>query len=73
MYKRQVSEEEYFRNIDNIYELIQVDPIAMEVGYSLIPLVDVDGGNFIDRVVMFRRQFGQEMGMVVPSVRLRCV
>lgn len=66
-----VSEEEYFRNIDNIYELIQIDPIAMEVGYSLIPLVDVIGGNFIDRVVMFRRQFAQEMGMVVPSVRLR--
>ncbi|MDD4088867.1 MAG: flagellar biosynthesis protein FlhA [Tissierellia bacterium] len=66
-----LSEEEYFRNIDNIYELIQIDPIAMEVGYSLIPLVDTDGGNFIDRVVMFRRQFAQDMGMVVPSVRLR--
>jgi flagellar biosynthesis protein FlhA len=67
-----VSEEEYFRNIDNIYELIQIDPIALEVGYSLIPLVDeYSGGNFIDRVVMFRRQFAQEMGMVVPSVRLR--
>lgn len=66
------SEEEYFRNIDNIYELIQIDPIEMEVGYSLIPLVDeASGGNFIDRVVMFRRQFAQEMGMVVPSVRLR--
>lgn len=66
------SEDEYFRNIDNIYELIQIDPIEMEVGYSLIPLVDESsGGNFIDRVVMFRRQFAQEMGMVVPSVRLR--
>lgn len=66
------SEEEYFRNIDNIYELIQIDPIEMEVGYSLIPLVDeTSGGNFIERVVMFRRQFAQEMGMVVPSVRLR--
>lgn len=66
------TEEEYFRNIDNIYELIQIDPIEMEVGYSLIPLVDeASGGNFIDRVVMFRRQFAQEMGMVVPSVRLR--
>lgn len=65
-------EEDYFRNIDNIYELIQIDPIEMEVGYSLIPLVDESsGGNFIDRVVMFRRQFAQEMGMVVPSVRLR--
>lgn len=66
------SEEDYFRNIDNIYELIQIDPIEMEVGYSLIPLVDESsGGNFIDRVVMYRRQFAQEMGMVVPSVRLR--
>lgn len=68
----QESEDEHFRNIDNIYELIQIDPIEMEVGYSLIPLVDeASGGNFIDRVVMFRRQFAQEMGMVVPSVRLR--
>lgn len=66
------SEEEYFRNIDNIYELIQIDPIEMEVGYSLIPLVDESsGGSFVDRVVMFRRQFASEMGMVVPSVRLR--
>lgn len=66
------SEEEYYRNIDNIYELIQIDPIEMEVGYSLIPLVDESsGGSFIDRVVMFRRQFASEMGMVVPSVRLR--
>lgn len=66
------SEDEYFRNIDNIYELIQIDPVEMEVGYSLIPLVDEStGGSFIDRVVMFRRQFASEMGMVVPSVRLR--
>lgn len=67
-----VSEEEYFKNIDNIYELIQTDPVEMDVGYSLIPLVDESGGgNFIDRVVMFRRQFAQEAGMVIPSVRLR--
>jgi flagellar biosynthesis protein FlhA len=70
--KPDVSEEEYYRNIDNIYELIQIDPIETEVGYSLIPLVDESsGGSFIDRVVMFRRQFASEMGMVVPSVRLR--
>lgn len=67
-----VSDETYYRNIDNIYDLIQVDPIEMEVGYSLIPLVDENsGGNFIDRVVMFRRQFAMDMGMVVPSVVLK--
>ncbi len=65
-------EETYYRNIDNIYELIQVEQIEMEVGYSLIPLVDESsGGSFIDRIVMFRRQFAIEMGMVIPSVKLR--
>lgn len=64
-------EETYYRNIDNIYELIQVEQIEMEVGYSLIPLVDEStGGSFIDRIVMFRRQFAIEMGMVIPSVKL---
>lgn len=65
------NEETYYRNIDNIYELIQVEQIEMEVGYSLIPLVDeATGGSFIDRIVMFRRQFAIEMGMVIPSVKL---
>lgn len=66
------SETEYFRNIDNIYELLTVDAIEMNFGYSLIPLVDQAGGsNFVDRLVMFRKQFAQEMGMVIPAVRLR--
>ena len=44
----------------------------MEFGCSLIPLVDENsGGSFVDRVVMFRKQFAQEMGMVFPSVRLK--
>ena len=44
----------------------------MEFGYSLLHLVDEkSGGNFIDRVVLFRKQFAVEMGMVIPSVRMR--
>ena len=34
------SEEEYYRDINNVYALIGVEPIEMEFGYSLIPLVD---------------------------------
>jgi len=67
-----VSETEYFKNIDNVYTLLSVEQIEMEFGYSLIPLVDESsGGVFLDRVVMFRKQFALDMGMVVPSVRLR--
>lgn len=62
----------YYKNIEHVYELLNVEPIEMEFGYSLIPLVDESsGGSFIDRVVMFRKQFAIEMGMVVPSVRLK--
>lgn len=65
-------ETEYYRNIDNVYELLQVDAVEMGFGYSLIPLVDQSSGsNFIDRLVMFRKQFALEMGVVVPAVRLR--
>lgn len=67
-----VSEEEAFKDISNVYDLIQVEPIEMEFGYSLIPLVDEgSGGKMINRIVIFRRQYAQEMGFVIPSIRLR--
>ncbi len=66
------SETSYYRNIDNVYGLLKVDPISMEFGYSLIPLIDEStGGTFMDRVVMFRKQFATEMGLVFPSVRVK--
>ncbi|MBR6695268.1 MAG: flagellar biosynthesis protein FlhA [Oscillospiraceae bacterium] len=67
-----LSETEYYKDIDNVYKLLSVEPIEMEFGYSLIPLADESaGGTFIERVVIFRKQFAQEMGMVFPSVRMR--
>ncbi|HHU17479.1 MAG: flagellar biosynthesis protein FlhA [Anaerovoracaceae bacterium] len=66
------NEASYYRNIDNVYELLGVEPIEMEFGYSLLPLVDESiGGSFIDRIVIFRKQFALEMGVVIPTVRLR--
>ena len=67
-----LSEAYYYKNIDNVFGLLNVDPIEMEFGYSLVPLVDEgSGGSFIDRIVMFRKQFATEYGMVIPTVRLR--
>lgn len=66
------SEAEYYRNVDNLYELLNVEQIKIEFGYSLIPLVDEgSGGNFLDRVVMFRKQYAMEMGIVIPPVQLK--
>ena len=62
---------DYYKDISNVYSLLTVEPIEMEVGYSLIPLVDErSGGKLINRIVIFRRQYAQEMGFVIPTVRL---
>lgn len=66
------SEASYYKNIENVYGLLNVEQIEMEFGYSLIPLADEgSGGSFIDRVVMFRKQLAIDMGFVIPSVRIK--
>lgn len=65
------ADNDYYRDIDNVFKLLNVEPIEMEFGYSLLRLVDEkSGGNFIERVVIFRKQFALDMGMVIPSVRM---
>ncbi len=65
------SESDYYKDINNVYSLLSVEPVEMEFGYSLIPLVDEShGGKLISRIVIFRRQYAQDMGFVIPSIRL---
>lgn len=65
------SETDFYKDINNVYSLLSVEPIEMEFGYSLIPLVDESsGGKLISRIVIFRRQYAQDMGVVIPSIRL---
>ena len=56
---------------EELNELVKVDPLEVEVGYNLISLVlPEQGGDFLDRVAMVRRQMALEMGMVIPPVRI---
>ncbi len=65
------SETDYYKDINNVYNLLSVEPIEMEFGYSLIPMVDEShGGKLISRIIIFRRQYAQDMGFVFPSIRL---
>ncbi len=53
-------------------QLIMPDPMELEVGYGLIKLVDrKQGGDLLDRITNMRNQIAQELGMVVPPVRIR--
>jgi flagellar biosynthesis protein FlhA len=67
----EVSAEEK-RKPESVTTLLQVDPIELEFGYGIVPMVDVSqGGDLLDRVVMIRRQCALDMGVIVPAIRLR--
>jgi flagellar biosynthesis protein FlhA len=49
-----------------------VDPIGLEVGYRLIPLVDRNqGGELMGRIKGVRKKLSQELGFLVPPVHIR--
>jgi len=66
--KTAVTEE----NPEAIEHLLSVDPMELEIGYSIIPLVDkTQDGELLDRIRSIRRQFAIEMGMVLPPIHIR--
>ncbi|EPG2132348.1 flagellar biosynthesis protein FlhA [Stenotrophomonas maltophilia] len=53
-------------------ELRPVDPLGLEVGYRLIPLVDSNqGGELMARIKGVRRKLTQDVGFLIPSVHIR--
>ncbi|MFZ7131478.1 MAG: flagellar biosynthesis protein FlhA [Eubacteriales bacterium] len=50
----------------------QVEPISLEIGYGLIPLVDEgNDSNLIGHITSIRRQCATEMGIIVNPIRIR--
>lgn len=69
---REYNEADEMRKPENVMSLLQVDPIELEFGYGILPLVDANqGGDLLDRLVMIRRQCALDLGIVVPVIRLR--
>lgn len=53
-------------------ELRPVDPLGLEVGYRLIPLVDKNqGGELMSRIKSVRRKLTQDLGFLIPPVHIR--
>ncbi|MFP4565436.1 MAG: flagellar biosynthesis protein FlhA [Spirochaetaceae bacterium] len=48
-----------------------LDPLSLELGYGLVPLVDKDkGAELLDRITRIRREAALELGLVVPRIRI---
>jgi flagellar biosynthesis protein FlhA len=57
---------------DKVEDYVLVDPLEIEIGYGLIPLVDGGpGGDLLERITTLRRQFALQTGQVIPPVRIR--
>lgn len=57
---------------DKIENYLAIDQMELEIGYALIPLVDVNqGGDLLERITLLRRQCATELGIIVPPIRIR--
>ena len=57
---------------ESVVPLLSYDPMELEIGFGLIPLVDVSqGGDLLERITMIRRHAARELGIVVPPIRVR--
>lgn len=64
--------EELPRSPEEILKLIEVDPIELEIGYGLVPLVDASGGGtLLERITQMRINMAREKGFIVPPIRVR--
>ena len=54
-----------------IAPVVPLDPLSLEIGYGLIPLVDKDhGAELLDRITRIRREAALDLGLVVPRIRI---
>jgi len=57
---------------EDVMGMVVVDPLELEVGYGLIPLVDEErADNLLRQITNIRRQILSELGFVVPIIRIR--
>lgn len=58
--------------VEDVSELLNVEPLEVEIGYGLIPLADEsDGGDLLQRIASIRRQCAINMGIIVQPIRIR--
>jgi flagellar biosynthesis protein FlhA len=56
---------------DSVEDMLKLDELSLEVGYGLVPLVDVNqGGQLLARVKALRQNLAQHLGFIVPPVHI---
>jgi flagellar biosynthesis protein FlhA len=57
---------------ERLESLLPLDNLALEVSYTLIPMVDAArDGDLLDRIQVVRKQIALELGLIIPQVHIR--
>jgi len=57
---------------EDVMELLSVEAMEIEIGYRLVSLLDAErNGDLLDRISQIRRQTALDLGIVLPSIRVR--
>src|SRR6056297_4105396 len=54
---------------DKVEDYLLLDTLELEIGYSLIPMVEKEqGGDLLERMTSLRKQLASEFGIIIPSI-----
>jgi flagellar biosynthesis protein FlhA len=56
---------------DSLVDVTGVDPLGMNIGFGLAPLVGQGEGRLLNRLTAVRQRYGRAMGFLVPAVHVR--
>jgi flagellar biosynthesis protein FlhA len=70
--KKTIQEEKKEETVEEpqIETLLETDPLTLEIGYGLIPLVE-NGGELLTKIKGMRRQLASDLGFVVPPIHIK--
>jgi flagellar biosynthesis protein FlhA len=67
----QESAKEAMKKPENLLGTLSLDPISLKTGRNLVPLIDPShNGPLLERITLVRYHIGQELGFVIPGVRV---
>ncbi|MFC1753326.1 flagellar biosynthesis protein FlhA [Thermoproteota archaeon] len=67
----QEAAKEAMKKPENLLGTLSLDPISLKTGRNLVPLIDPSqNGPLLERITLVRYHIGQELGFVIPGVRV---
>lgn len=68
---QQESSKSAMKKPENLLSTLNLDPITLKTGRNLVPLIDPSqNGPLLERITLVRYHIGQELGFVIPGVRV---